>query len=535
LDDVAVLQSIFDGLPVGVAVCDHDGKLLCFNPEAERILGVEMKEIGPPEWTSTYGLYLPDMVTSYPPQRLPLARCLAGEEVPGELLFVRNPRQPGGVWISVSARPFRDREGAILGGVCVFRDITAAQNLLRTEGGGEATRMAPPAGVAAGTLLDQLDGLRGYLARLMMAVEQTADSVLITDSRGVIEYVNPAFQETTGYSAQETLGRTPAILKSGLHDERFYAALWSRLLAGESYRGTITNRKKCGDLYLAEQTISPIKDSDGRISHFVSVLKDVTELRKQQEQEFYLALAHTVQQRFYNTRIEVPGFDIAGAAYPATSTGGDYFDFIRQPDGGVVLAIGDVSGHGFGAALVMAETRAYLRSYASLGADLGTLLSRVNSALARDLDGSLYVTLLLVRLDPRTRSFRYAGAGHVPGYLLRRTGGLGHVLESSGPPLGLFPERQYTCGPEVAVGTGETLILPTDGVAESFSPAGLEFGIEPALDYCRRHPDARAHELIEGIHGAAREFAGGQDQQDDISLIVAKAGHAGRSAVPAAT
>jgi PAS domain S-box-containing protein len=525
LDDVGVLRSIFDGLPVGVAVCDGEGKLLCFNPEAERILGVELKEIGPSEWTSACGLCLPDMLTAYPPQQMPLARCLTGEEVHHELVFIRNPRQPGGVWLSVSARPFRDQEGAILGGVSVFRDITAAQNLLRMDGSGGATRtpLPFPAGVAMGAFLDQLDGLRGYLERLVMAVEQTADSVMITDSRGVIEYVNHAFQKTTGYPAEEALGRTPAILKSGLHDEQFYAGLWSRLHAGESYQGTIVNRKKGGELYVSEQTISPIKDPGGRITHFVSVLKDVTELRKQQEQEFHLKLAHAVQQRFYKTSIDVPGFDVAGSAYAATSTGGDYFDFVRQSDGGVLLAIGDVSGHGFGAALVMAETRAYLRSYADLGADLGTLLGQINRALACDLDGSQFVTLLLVRLDPRTRSCQYAGAGHVPGYLLDLTGGLGHVLESSGPPLGLFPNQQFTCGPQIALQAGETLILLTDGVAESSSPDGQQFGDERVLEYFRRHPEACARDLIEGIHGAAREFAGGQSQQDDISLIVAKA------------
>jgi PAS domain S-box-containing protein len=524
LDDVGVLQSIFDVLPVGVAVCDHEGKLLCFNPEAERILGVELKDVGPREWPSTYGCYLPDMLTPYPPQQMPLARSLTGEQVHHELMFIRNPRQPGGVWISVSARPYCDREGAILGGVTVFRDITAAQKLLRLDRDGKAPQ---PAGLAEGDFLDQLDGLRGYLERLVMAVEQTADSVLITDSRGVIEYVNRAFQATTGYTVEEALGRTPALLKSGVHDERFYAGLWSRLTAGESYQGTIVNRKKCGELYLSEQTISPIKDSGGRITHFVSVLKDVTELRKQQEQEFHLKLAHEVQQRFYKNSIDVPGFDVAGCAYPATSTCGDYYDFIRQPDGCVLLAIGDVSGHGFGAALVMAETRAYLRSYAGLEADPGALLGQINRALAPDLDGAQFVTLLLVRLDPRTRSFRYAGAGHVPGYLLDPTGGLGHLLEASGPPLGLFPNQQFTGGPEVALEAGGTLILLTDGVAETSSPDGQPFGNERLLECFRNRPDARAVELIEAVHGATREFAGGQDQQDDITLIVAQADLAG--------
>jgi len=527
LDDIDILRSVFDSLAVGVVVCDHRGQLLCFNPEAQRILGVEFKEVGPPEWTPVYGCYLPDMHTPYPPEQLPLARCLGGEEVLHELVFIRNSGQTAGVWISVSAKPFRDKTGAILGGVGVFRDITAAQNLLRTNGAGRFTADAaekPPTALECSAFLDQLDGLREHFMRLSMAVEQTADSVLITDRRGVIEYVNPAFEETTGYTAAEVLGRKPGMLKSGMHDERFYKDLWAQLLAGKPFRGTIVNRKKAGELYWAEQTITPIKEQGGRITHFVSVLKDVTESRKQQEQEFHLRFARAVQQRFYNTTAAVAGFDIAGASFPATFTGGDYIDFIPQPDGCLCMAIGDVSGHGFGAALVMAETRAYLRAYASMDSDAGVLLGHVNRALSADLDGGKYVTLLLVRLDPRKRSFQYAGAGHIPGYLLSASGEVRHLVESSGPPLGLFPGHEYHSGPEIPVEGGETLVLLTDGITEASSVPGHEFGAGRVLEYVKCNPRSSASELIQSIHQTARAFAGGQDQSDDASLIVARAG-----------
>ena len=249
---------------------------------------------------------------------------------------------------------------------------------------------------------EQLRRLRGRHDRLGRAVEQTADTVVITNRQGVIEYVNPAFEETTGYSVKEALGRTPSLLKSGLHDEQFYKELWALIMAGKPFRGVVINRKKSGQLYWSAQTISSIKDENGEITHFVSVLKDVTLLRKQQELEFYLQMAHEVQQRLNTTVASLPGFDIAGTVCSATLTGGDYFDFIAQPDGGLCVAIGDVSGHGFGAALVMAETRAYVRSYATLESDMGAILSRVNNALVTDLDGGQHVTLLLARIDPGT-------------------------------------------------------------------------------------------------------------------------------------
>jgi phosphoserine phosphatase RsbU/P len=365
--------------------------------------------------------------------------------------------------------------------------------------------------------LKRLKLLGGRYDRLIRAVEQTADTVMITDREGVIEYVNPAFEETSGYSGNEALGRTPSLLKSGLHNDKFYKDLWALLLAGKPFRGLIINRKKSGQLYWSAQTISSMKDDNGEITHFVSVLKDVTELRKQQEQEFYLQMAHEVQQRLNTTVASLPGFDIGGAIYSATLTGGDYFDFINQPDGCLCVAIGDVSGHGFGAALVMAETRAYVRSYAMLESDMGAILSRVNKALVPDLEGGQYVTLLLARLDPQNRLVEYAGAGHIPCYLLSPSGEIERVMKSTGPPLGIFAASQYCSSPAISLDYGETLILLTDGVTEAANNSEVQFGADRALEFVRCHPLNSAAELVRGIHETVQAFTGGGPPSDDIT------------------
>ena len=169
--------------------------------------------------------------------------------------------------------------------------------------------------------------------RLSEAVERTADSVFITDLKGRIEYVNSAFEQTTGYTREETLGQTPRILKSGLHDNSYYERLWSTISAGSVFTGTVINRKKNGELYHAEQTVTPVQDAAGNLSHFVSVVKDVTELKKAKEREVEMRLAHQVQQQLYPDRSpEVQGFDIFGAALPADATCGDYYDFIEMSE-----------------------------------------------------------------------------------------------------------------------------------------------------------------------------------------------------------
>jgi phosphoserine phosphatase RsbU/P len=367
------------------------------------------------------------------------------------------------------------------------------------------------------------DRLRGVsYDQLHRAVEQAEDSILITDSRGIIQYVNPAFEETTGYSAGEVLGRTPSVLKSGKHDAQFYRDLWNNLLAGEAFRGIIINRKKSGELYWAEQTISPIRNDGGDITHFVSVLNDVTARRKKEEQEFHLRLAQEVQQRYYNTTVSLEGFDIAGAAHSADQTGGDLFDFIERPDGSLYFVIADVTGHGFASALVMAETRATLRSYATVVPDITTLLQSVNRSLAVTLGGNRLVTMLLCHLDPRKRLLEYVGAGHEPGYVLRRSGEVAARLCSSSPPLGFSADQEFQSGGFVRIEQGDTIVLLTDGITESTDTEDIMFGAERALDFIRDRRDRSASELVQGLHEAARAFAGGEPQRDDSTSIICK-------------
>jgi phosphoserine phosphatase RsbU/P len=402
------------------------------------------------------------------------------------------------LWATVSRTRAFDEEGTFAGVLEMVSDISDQK---RAE-------------VERQTALDSL-------ALLSAAVEQTADSVLISDSTGRIEYVNAAFEETTGYTREEALGNTPRLLKSGRHGEAFYRQMWRDLLDGTPYRGTLVNRKKTGELYWANQTITPIKNPYGTITHFVSVLKDVTEARRYHQQEVQLRLARAVQQRFNPVPPRLSGFDIAASSYPALETGGDYFDFIEAPGGIVYVAIGDVSGHGFDAALIMALTRAYIRSFAALGMGVGEILSRANRAIIEDVEENRFVTMLLVRLDVRARTMTFAGAGHVPGLLLGGTGGVDCVLDSAGVPLGIFaapayPERQ------VLFSAAQILVLSTDGAAETSNPDGAEFGFDGLIGYVSSHASDSAREIAEGIYAAARRFAATEPQHDDITSVIIK-------------
>src|SRR5437868_1651407 len=153
------------------------------------------------------------------------------------------------------------------------------------------------------------------LRKLSRAVEQSADLVIITDRNGVIEYVNPAFEKLTGYTRQEALNQNPRILKSGQQGKALYQDLWTTILSGKVFRGTLVNRKKNGELFYLEKTISPVRDVDGSITHFISNDRDITErykleaqLRQAQKMDAVGQLAGGVAHDFNNLLMVISSY-----------------------------------------------------------------------------------------------------------------------------------------------------------------------------------------------------------------------------------
>jgi PAS domain S-box-containing protein len=358
--------------------------------------------------------------------------------------------------------------------------------------------------------------------RLFQAVEKTTDIVFITDLSGRIEYANPAFETITGFRNDEILGQTPRIMKSGRQSPEYYRKLWSTILGGKVHSSTVVNCRKNGEYFHAEQTITPVKNKDGKITNFVSVLKDITELLEKQEHEVALRLARQVQQSYYKSTVSVAGYDIAGFASPADETGGDYFDFIRLPNDGLALVIGDVSGHGISAALIMAETRAYLRSCAGTCCDVGSMLTSVNRALVHDLAPDRFVTLLVVCLDPIKKAVTFSGAGHEPGFLLNPSGSIASEFTSNGPPLGLLSDISYSSSDPVELSKDQAILLLTDGITETPLPDGYAFGTRQAIKYFNTHRDRSARQISEGLCRAVEAHAADQKLQDDITSVVLK-------------
>ena len=233
--------------------------------------------------------------------------------------------------------------------------------------------------------------------------------------------------------------------------------------------------------------------------------------------------ARQIQRRLFPTGPpKLPGLEIAGAAFPASATGGDYFDYLPMPDGSWGIVIGDVSGHGLGPALLMADIRAYLHLLTETHSDVGNILKQANDALSRDTEAEHFITLAFARLDPRTRSYCYTGAGHPSAHVIDPLGKVRIVLASDHMPLGMGVDGEFHSAPEITLRPGEIVLMLTDGVTEAFNPHHDMFGISRALEVVQANHNRSAEEVVAALYQAVQSFCCGHPQQDDITVVVIK-------------
>ncbi len=234
-----------------------------------------------------------------------------------------------------------------------------------------------------------------------------------------------------------------------------------------------------------------------------------------------LDIAKRVQARLFPQSLPpLNTLDYAGVCIQAHQVGGDYYDFLNLGQSRLGLVIGDMSGKGIGAALLMANLQANLRSQSAIALEQPQrFLQCVNHFFSENTTESAYATLFFGEYDDRTRRLRYANCGHYSPLLLRHDDTL-EQLNSTGTVLGLF--REWDCAvEECALSPGDILALYTDGITEAFNEAGEEFGEERLGELLRKHRDQTAQAMLATTLEEVQQFSAGK-QQDDITLIVAK-------------
>jgi serine phosphatase RsbU (regulator of sigma subunit)/catechol 2,3-dioxygenase-like lactoylglutathione lyase family enzyme len=234
-----------------------------------------------------------------------------------------------------------------------------------------------------------------------------------------------------------------------------------------------------------------------------------------------LEIAKEVQARLFPQNLPMlRTLDYAGVCIQARQVGGDYYDFIDLGPERLGLVIGDISGKGIAAALLMANLQANLRSQCVIALDQPQrLLRAVNQLFCENtLDGA-FATLFFAEYDQRARRLRYANCGHLYGLLLRGDNQV-ELLDATATVLGIFKKWECEIG-ERELLAGDSLVLYTDGITESFNAAGEEFGEERLIDVLRQNREMSSRALMDAIIAEVRRFSP-HEQRDDITLIVAK-------------
>ena len=234
-----------------------------------------------------------------------------------------------------------------------------------------------------------------------------------------------------------------------------------------------------------------------------------------------LALASEIQQRFQPTAPpHVPGYELQGISFPCYEIGGDYYDFIHREDGRLVIALGDVSGKGTAAALLMSSLHAAVHAQSGSHDSLVATISAVNRYLADNIPANRFVTLFYAELDPQSGALSFLNAGHNPPLIVHSAGTV-EQLASGGLPLGIKPDADYREG-RTQLQPGDVLVIYSDGVTEAVSPSGEEFGATRLYEVVSRNIDASAAGIRDRIESSLTKFSQGTSAADDITLVIVK-------------
>lgn len=277
--------------------------------------------------------------------------------------------------------------------------------------------------------------------------------------------------------------------------------------------------KDCGAFGARDERLLQVFSAQAGVAIQRQLARDAEARRRHVERD--LRLAQDIQRGLLPRKApKLRGFDIAGWNLPAEETGGDFFDFIPLDEDRLAFVLADVSGHGLGPALIVAECRALLRACLPHHDDPVGLLGQVNDLLCEDLPDDRFVTVGFGILDAKVGRLRTLSAGHGPILVHRRASDDFEVIEPHGCPLGLFPG--WAGGPtaELTLEPGDQFLIFSDGFHEWPDRAGESFGMGRLREGIRRHRDLDADRAIQAIRADVCGFAGETPQSDDLTAVV---------------
>ena len=331
---------------------------------------------------------------------------------------------------------------------------------------------------------------------------------------------------------EEVVGKGKSVLTSDAqHDPRFMSSTMTiqgirsvlavPLGVGENVFGIVYADSPIAEGRFTEDHLKVLTTLASVAAIRVENARLLEEQMERERMEHELQLASEIQQRFLPTAPpQVPGYELQGISFPCYEIGGDYYDFIERDDHRLVIALGDVSGKGTAAALLMSSLHAAIHAQASSNSSLVESISEVNRYLAENTPTNRFVTLFYAELDPQTGALAFLNAGHNPPIIAHMAGTVEH-LGSGGFPLGIMADTTYREG-HTQLQPGDVLVAYSDGVTEAVNPQGEEFGPQRLYETIARNLDASASGIRDRIEASLSKWAQGTPASDDITLVIVK-------------
>ncbi|MBZ5636512.1 MAG: SpoIIE family protein phosphatase [Acidobacteriia bacterium] len=254
-----------------------------------------------------------------------------------------------------------------------------------------------------------------------------------------------------------------------------------------------------------------------RIEH--ARLNEIEEAERAMAKDMHQAAL--IQERLLGTPPVMEGLDIGAKTVASRAVGGDYYDFIKYPDGRVGIMVGDVAGKGMPAALLMSSLQARVHVVFEEPDDLAKKLTRLNKSTCANCPDNRFITFFTCIADPKTGDVVYSNAGHNPPLVVRAKGGFETLEGGGGMILGILPMAQYQEA-HITLDPGDVLVLFSDGVTEEADPQDNQFGEERLANLVASLRDRPAAEIVQEIHRAVREFTQGAPAADDITVVIAR-------------
>jgi len=521
-------DAIIDFLPDATFVIDLDGRVIAWNNAMEALTGVPAESmLGKGNYEYALPFYKerrPILIDLVFMPEIEIEKKYDTVERSGDTLvvdiFIPDFR-PGGVFLWAKASPLYDPQGHISGAIETVRDITdrkrAEQEIVRSH--------------------RSLADIISFLPDATFAINR--DGIVIT--------WNKAMEEMTGISAASMIGKGDYEYSLPFYGDRKPMLANLILMPEAEVKGRYTHVQREGDTLVVDTFIpnlpgkfsgryfwakaSPLYDPQGNVTGAIETIRDITDRREMEARlarsNAELQIAAEIQKSFMPEVIpQISGFDIAAQTVMAKEVGGDFFDvipfeFIALDKGTLGLLIADVSGKGVPAALFMALCRIVVRVNALWHRDPAKAIYDSNNIITQDSKSGMFVTLFFGTLKEMDRTLTYVNAGHNPPVVFRNRDETLEELLPTGIVLGAVENRAYFSR-TLSIGSGDVIVMYTDGVTESINAKEELFGEERLYAIIRKNARLSAHEILDRILSGVQEFAGDMPQFDDITLLVIK-------------